>query len=1152
MLRMSPPGLRTGRTDRKPDNQNPRRRLLLRVGVVTTFAVSTAFLLAHRSSSERVSPYYYFYSGSGSSRNRVNFSLDPNRIAVAGTKLSPAELEERLKRGGIPFHAVTTFQENSLLIQLRTTEEAISDSPSARRPVETSLQKVSAVVGDLPAALVTPVLQRRTDRNQVVLTGDIEIRLRPNLRPETESRLLAELKEMGLDEVKTAMSPRPLPPPPHPGGKLIPGVASVQMSTSRQMHCRTRNGFTVLDLAQRLARHPQIASVEPLRLERDESANDSYGGAYPSEIITHNNCWGLEGYWGLHAWDAWGQTRGQVRVQAAIFDKGVSEHWELNGSTDYHSGDPDDNLRGYDLLDGAITIAPPPDTTFVADPHGTKVAGCLNAGWNNNNESTVGMADLIRVVSMRTRGNNQYQPQGTIARGLVQCNLQGIRISSYSLANVNPGPLDTIAYRQTQAHGMVHFAAAGTAGQFYGGDVNREIASVPAQYSSVIGIGGTKPDGRRMNEGTGDRSSTRGSGTQFFVPGLDIYTIEGRSQFGTWSGTSFSAPYAAGTAALMLSMNPGLSSLEVWQILRVTSRLTQNSLDLPPSEKDLLETPQIGGHFRQGNDGTWFDRQTSWGLIDAGEAVRLAGKLWAADMAVGTDGKIRILATGGEPVTSGASGAAGLACVSVLNSSNQIIERCTLEPRPGWAAHSISVDNNQETRVLWTQMEHTPVGMPGDYYKVALETINTATGAVTYRKELTIDDNWHVKTMRANASGNFYLLWKHKNGSVAVEKYDSSFTPVTYRYFVNTWTYYAPEDLTIDNQGNVNLLWVSLMTGGFKVQITDSNLNPLLESSEYGLDLGYPSGATAMNPSLWATTKLECAPDGRVYVFFEMTDGSGTYWTFERGSAGQSVLLYKREDRYLTPPPPATEPAGTPTSKTSKIGATVIEPPSDWLNATNNYPFTGWTIKAVGIHNDSGPLILWNRYDREVALWKCLSYPARMANLNAPIFTPTGFPARNLYGQAQPVKFLRAVEPGNYHLVLTTSNTELLGVTHLTANANPWKRRGPVGWVYENGNDRPGLVKLWRLHLPSTGDRLWTISPSEYNSCVNNGWIEEPSSLYVFNSPGPNRKPVMRLLHRNHDWLHFFTDDPTEYNQLKLTTHYDEGIAFYVEGETNP
>jgi uncharacterized protein DUF5648 len=64
--------------------------------------------------------------------------------------------------------------------------------------------------------------------------------------------------------------------------------------------------------------------------------------------------------------------------------------------------------------------------------------------------------------------------------------------------------------------------------------------------------------------------------------------------------------------------------------------------------------------------------------------------------------------------------------------------------------------------------------------------------------------------------------------------------------------------------------------------------------------------------------------------------------------------------------------------------------------------------------------------------------------------------------------------------------------------------------------------------------------------------VEVPSSLYVFNSPGPDRKPVMRLMHRNHDWLHFFTDDPTEYNQLKTSTHYDEGIAFYVEGEMNP
>ena len=88
------------------------------------------------------------------------------------------------------------------------------------------------------------------------------------------------------------------------------------------------------------------------------------------------------------------------------------------------------------------------------------------------------------------------------------------------------------------------------------------------------------------------------------APGVAIYSADRTGTEGyvagdyvTVSGTSFASPYAAGVAALLLSVNPSLGPLTLESLLRSSAR-------------------------DSGTPG--FDNYTGWGHLRAGEALKLA------------------------------------------------------------------------------------------------------------------------------------------------------------------------------------------------------------------------------------------------------------------------------------------------------------------------------------------------------------------------------------------------------------------------------------------------------------------------------------------------------------------------------------------------
>jgi thermitase len=61
------------------------------------------------------------------------------------------------------------------------------------------------------------------------------------------------------------------------------------------------------------------------------------------------------------------------------------------------------------------------------------------------------------------------------------------------------------------------------------------------------------------------------------APGVDIFSTLPNNKYGKMSGTSMATPYVAGLIGVMKSLNPNLTTNEIYQILKETGKETQNT-----------------------------------------------------------------------------------------------------------------------------------------------------------------------------------------------------------------------------------------------------------------------------------------------------------------------------------------------------------------------------------------------------------------------------------------------------------------------------------------------------------------------------------------------------------------------------------------------
>ena len=294
-------------------------------------------------------------------------------------------------------------------------------------------------------------------------------------------------------------------------------------------------------------------------------------------------------------------TRGDPSVRIGIIDTGVdlehpdliagayiNEAEDINGNGRFDEGDLNgvdddgngfvDDVSGFDFVDrpgfdliGEYEDRDPdarPDTSGAINGHGTFVAGITSGQPLNGMEGVVGVSPGARFVSLRAFGADGRGQTDDIAAAIVYAADQGLEIINLSFGRDRPAPLIEEAVRYANQRGVTIIASAG--------NQSTDDPHYPSDYPEVISVMWLSEDGTGIPDVISQ--SQYGIGVDIGAPGTNVFTtfypgprtgedIDPDDLYGEVNGSSFSTPQVAGTAALLLSIDPTLDPSSVRSIL---------------------------------------------------------------------------------------------------------------------------------------------------------------------------------------------------------------------------------------------------------------------------------------------------------------------------------------------------------------------------------------------------------------------------------------------------------------------------------------------------------------------------------------------------------------------------------------------------------
>ncbi|MFH0943987.1 MAG: S8 family serine peptidase [Planctomycetota bacterium] len=250
------------------------------------------------------------------------------------------------------------------------------------------------------------------------------------------------------------------------------------------------------------------------------------------------------GYWQqwhhfkVHSAEAWDLTTGSPSLIIAIVDGGIElTHPDLAGAL----------VPGYNAED-RITQAAGGDVSDV-DGHGTFVSGIAGA-IGNNGTHTVGMGWSFSIMPVRYYNNPGGGYLHNLLFGARWAADNGARCVSVSQTGVEYSTVQTTG-TYVRAQGSLLFYAAGNDGR----DLNW------FDWSDVIIVGSTDSNDNLAS------FSAYGLALDVLTPGVSILSTGIPGALALGSGTSCSAPMAAGICGLVWSLHPSLGPDAVEQSL---------------------------------------------------------------------------------------------------------------------------------------------------------------------------------------------------------------------------------------------------------------------------------------------------------------------------------------------------------------------------------------------------------------------------------------------------------------------------------------------------------------------------------------------------------------------------------------------------------
>ena len=264
----------------------------------------------------------------------------------------------------------------------------------------------------------------------------------------------------------------------------------------------------------------------------------------------------------LSAEKMWRKSSGKG-VVVAVLDTGVrAKHPDLRGRV----------LKGWDFIDSD-------SAANDENGHGTHVAGII-AARRGNHKGIAGLASSAKILPVRVLNGAGNGNTATVARGIRYAVRKGADVINLSLAGRYSDGQTRAAVRYAVKKNVVVVAAAGNAGC-------GAPASYPAAYPNVIGVGAID---RNRNVAP---YSNCGSYVDVVAPGSDIISTTTSRPYPTLgcsyganycrlSGTSMATPYAAASAAVLISRTK-----HRLRASKVRSLMTKKADDIGPRGRDV-------------------------------------------------------------------------------------------------------------------------------------------------------------------------------------------------------------------------------------------------------------------------------------------------------------------------------------------------------------------------------------------------------------------------------------------------------------------------------------------------------------------------------------------------------------------------------------
>ncbi|MFH8726862.1 type VII secretion-associated serine protease mycosin [Streptomyces termitum] len=309
------------------------------------------------------------------------------------------------------------------------------------------------------------------------------------------------------------------------------------------------------------------------------AAEDDSQCTYPDELY-EGRPWSLQR---VQLDRLWAQSTGKG-VRVAVIDTGVDvKNPQLTRAVDVKSGI---NLIPKDAKDanGNKLKRGKEDGTTDTVGHGTRVSGII-AARPAKGTGFVGLAPdavIIPIQQNDADGNGTAATLATAIRHAIAKKADVINISQDTADAVAPAPALREAVEAALAEGIVVVASAGNDGMD-----GSDKKTYPASYDGVLAVAASDRNNERA------AFSQTGEFVGVAAPGVDMVSTVPLGGHCADNGTSFSAPYVAGLAALIKAKHPD------WTQRQIVAQIEQTA------ERSVAR----------------HDRLVGWGVVDPVRAL---------------------------------------------------------------------------------------------------------------------------------------------------------------------------------------------------------------------------------------------------------------------------------------------------------------------------------------------------------------------------------------------------------------------------------------------------------------------------------------------------------------------------------------------------